>query len=184
MRWRGYDRAAVDQYLRQVTNSNDRLQARLAFLEELIGSWQEQGIELPKAASDGRDFRFDPRAAYQPPHDTAPHTFEPPLHVEYGTPRRLSGRARPLLLGREDGPEARALARWRRVVLMIGLVTIVLATILFSRRHSHTSALTSAASPHVVVQPVKRLPDTGSTFGTPDRANFRARGATTIDDVA
>jgi hypothetical protein len=173
---------AVDRHVQQLISSNDRLQARLAFLEELIGSWQEQGIQLLKPTSDGRDFRFDPHAAYQLPRDTTSNTFEPPLHVEYAT-RRLSGRARPLLLGREDGPEARAIARWRRVVLVIGLATITLYAILFSRRLSHTSALTSFASPHVVAEPVKPLPEARFFRGRPAATTLSAGGATTTGNV-
>ncbi len=149
VRWRGYDRAAVDVYLRQLAGSYDRMQARLAFLEDLIGTWHEQGIDPAKTGSQPRDFRFDPRAAYEPLARPDGRAESQLLSENAPHGHRLKGR---LLSGFGDEPAA----RWRLFAIMIGLA-IMLAAIFFSRRASHVSALTSSVSPLVVAEPAQEI---------------------------
>ena len=149
LRWRGYDRAAVDLYLRQLAGSYDRMQARLAFLEDLIGTWHEQGIDLAKTGSQARDFRFDPRAAYDL--QARPDERAESQLLSENAPARRRLRGRPPF-GFDDDPAI----RWRLFAIMIGLV-IMLAAIFFSRRASHVSALTSSVSPLVVAEPAQEI---------------------------
>jgi DivIVA domain-containing protein len=64
VRWRGYDRAAVDRFLTQFASDYDRLQANLASVEQLIATYREQDATgtLATARAEAEDIR---RAAEQ-----------------------------------------------------------------------------------------------------------------------
>ena len=152
LRWRGYDRAAVDQCLRQLAGSYERLHARLTFLEELIGNWHEQGIDLGKPPEP------EPTSgiARRIPLPELPARGEPRADrpAASGSAERVDRRKHSAFLGFEMVPQPRSVVIWRRVAIVIGLA--VLAALLYSRHSSHAESLSSSMSPFVAAEPVSR----------------------------